>query len=109
MIKRLLLSTLLVAMPTFAAEPKVSFFEPAISPSRAEIAFVSGGDIWTVPSAGGEARLVVSHAAYDSRPLYSPDGKKLASGMVELVERKTRTSTDVPVVEAAAAVHSRLQ
>jgi prolyl-tRNA synthetase len=34
-------------------------------------------------------------------------GKKLGSGMVELVERKTRKATDVPVQEAAAAVKQR--
>lgn len=55
-----------------------SFYEPAISPDRAEIAFVSGGDIWTVPAAGGEARLLVSHAATEARPIYSPDGRRLA-------------------------------
>jgi tricorn protease len=55
-----------------------SFYEPSISPDRGEIAFVSGGDIWTVPSAGGEARLLVSHAATEARPIYSPDGRKLA-------------------------------
>ena len=55
-----------------------SFTEPAISPDKSEIAFVSGGDIWTVSVAGGEAHLLVSHPAYDSRPLYSPDGKRLA-------------------------------
>jgi Tol biopolymer transport system component/C-terminal processing protease CtpA/Prc len=54
------------------------FSEPAVSPDRSEIAFVSGGDIWTAPINGGEARLLVSHAAMESRPLYSPDGKKLA-------------------------------
>jgi len=54
------------------------FAEPAISPDRAEIAFVSGGDIWTVPANGGEARLLVAHPANESRPQYSPDGKKLA-------------------------------
>src|SRR5437764_1300032 len=54
------------------------FTEPAVSPDRSEIAFVSGGDIWTVPISGGEARLLVSHAATESRPLYSPDGKRLA-------------------------------
>ncbi len=52
--------------------------EPSISPDRAEIAFTSGGDIWTAPADGGEARLLVSHAATESRPVYSPDGKKLA-------------------------------
>ncbi len=39
--------------------PLPSFSEPAISPDRSEIAFVSGGDVWTVPAAGGEARLLV--------------------------------------------------
>ncbi|HYP13127.1 MAG TPA: S41 family peptidase [Bryobacteraceae bacterium] len=52
--------------------------EPGISADGKEIAFVSGGDIWTVPGAGGEARLLVSHAATEMRPLYSPDGKYLA-------------------------------
>ncbi len=55
-----------------------SFAEPALSPDRSEIAFVSGGDVWTVPAAGGEARLLVSNPANESRPLYSPDGRKLA-------------------------------
>jgi len=55
-----------------------SFAEPALSPDRSEIAFVSGGDIWTVAAAGGEARLLVSHPANESRPLYAPDGRKLA-------------------------------
>jgi tricorn protease len=52
--------------------------EPAMSPDGREIAFVAGGDIWTVATAGGDAHLLVSHAAYDSRPLYSPDGTRLA-------------------------------
>jgi Tol biopolymer transport system component len=55
-----------------------SFTEPAISPDGREIAFVSGGDIWTVPATGGDARLLVSHAATESRPHWSPDGRKLA-------------------------------
>src|SRR5919201_4984965 len=54
------------------------FAEPAVSPDRSEIAFVSGGDIWTVPATGGQARLLVSHPANESRPLYSPDGRRLA-------------------------------
>src|SRR5919107_5606635 len=58
------------AVPTFA--------EPGISPDHAEIAFTSGGDIWTVPSTGGVARLLVSNPANESRPLYSPDGRRLA-------------------------------
>ena len=58
--------------------PRTAFAEPGISPDGKEIAFVSGGDIWTVPATGGEARLLVSHPAAESRPLYSPDGRMLA-------------------------------
>ena len=58
--------------------PAPAFAEPGLSPDGTEIAFVSGGDIWTVPAAGGEARLLVSNAANDSRPMYSPDRKHLA-------------------------------
>lgn len=56
----------------------LAVFEPAISPDGKEIAFVSGGDIWTVPSAGGDAHLLIAHPATESRPLYSPDGKYVA-------------------------------
>src|SRR5580658_693638 len=52
--------------------------EPTLCPTRPEIAFVSGGDIWVVSAKGGEAHLLVSDPAEESRPLYSPDGTKLA-------------------------------
>ena len=64
--------------PAQPAAPVPSFGEPAISPDRGEIAFISSGDIWTVPASGGEARLLVSHPASESRPLYAPDGRTLA-------------------------------
>ncbi|MEO6778838.1 MAG: LpqB family beta-propeller domain-containing protein [Gemmatimonadaceae bacterium] len=55
-----------------------SFAEPSISPDGREIAFVSAGDIWTVPAQGGAARLLVANEATESRPLYSPDGTRIA-------------------------------
>ncbi len=61
-----------------SVEPLPSFSEPAISADRSEIAFVSGGDIWTVSAAGGEARLLISHEATESRPIYAPDGDRVA-------------------------------
>jgi Tol biopolymer transport system component len=75
--------TLLVALTPFAsasahAQGVPSFYDPGISPDGSEIAFVSGGDIWTVPATGGAARLLVAHSAHESRPLYSPDGSMLA-------------------------------
>src|SRR5260370_14715224 len=53
------------------APPKAQayFTEPAISPDGSEIACVSGGDIWIAPAGGGEARLLVSNPANESRPL----------------------------------------
>jgi Tol biopolymer transport system component len=62
-----------------SAAPMIpSFAEPGISPAGDEIAFVSGGDIWAVPSSGGQAHLLIAQSAAVSRPLYSPDGKRLA-------------------------------
>ena len=76
--------------------------EPSLSPDRREIAFVSGGDIWDVPASGGEAHLLVSNPAYDSRPLYSPDGTKLAF-------LSTRTGNgDVYIVTLATGALQRI-
>jgi tricorn protease len=61
-----------------AQGPPPVLAEPGISADGREIAFVSGGDIWSVPAAGGEARLLVSHPATESRPLFSPTGRALA-------------------------------
>src|SRR3954470_3640671 len=58
--------------------PLAAFAEPGISPDGREIAFVSGGDIWRVPSSGGDCRLLVAHDANESRPLFSRDGRSLA-------------------------------
>ncbi|HEX3662224.1 MAG TPA: DPP IV N-terminal domain-containing protein [Acidobacteriaceae bacterium] len=71
---------LLLPAAVFAAAPASlpSLSQPALSPDGREIAFVSGGDIWSVAAAGGEAHLLVSHPATESRPLWSPDGSRLA-------------------------------
>ena len=70
--------TVVAQAPRPAAHPRPSFAEPGISPDGATIAFVSGGDIWEAPAGGGDARLLVSHPATESRPMYSPDGARLA-------------------------------
>src|SRR5260370_20709146 len=63
---------------TMAQTALPSLSDPAISPDGREIAFVSGGDIWTVGAAGGEAHLLVTHPAAETRPLYSPAGTNVA-------------------------------
>ena len=66
------------SVPAQAQTPLASYAEPGMSPDGREIAFVSAGDIWTVPAEGGEARLLVAHEASESRPMYAPDGRRLA-------------------------------
>jgi tricorn protease len=74
----LLVTLTLFLTPAAQAQGAPSFYEPGISADGREIAFVSGGDIWTVPVGGGAARLLIAHSAHESRPLYSPDGRMLA-------------------------------
>lgn len=79
--KKLFAACFLVLSSAIAlcAQKSIAYLtEPALSPDRREIAFVSGGDIWTVPASGGTASLLVSHPATESRPAFSPDGKRLA-------------------------------
>lgn len=76
----LLLSIVFLAAFAVNAQSLPSFSEPALSPDGKEVAFVSGGDIWTTSVQGGKAQLLIAHESYDSRPLYSPDGKYLAFG-----------------------------
>ncbi len=50
----------------------------ALSPDGSTIAFTYKGDVYTVPVAGGAARQITSNPAYDSYPVWSPDGKQIA-------------------------------
>lgn len=58
--------------------PKPALATPALSPDGSEIAFASGGDIWTAPAAGGVAHLLITDLATEDRPVWSPDGRQLA-------------------------------
>jgi tricorn protease len=51
---------------------------PALSPDGATLAFEWNGDIWAVPTGGGQARPVTLHSGRDSEPRFSPDGKEIA-------------------------------
>jgi tricorn protease len=51
---------------------------PAPSPDGTRIAFSWQGDLWLVPSTGGEARRITAHPADERRPVWSQDGTQLA-------------------------------
>lgn len=51
---------------------------PAVSPDGQTVAFTYRGDVYTVPVAGGRAIQLTSSPAYDTAPVWSPDGTKIA-------------------------------
>ena len=51
---------------------------PTISPDGKTIVFSYKGDLYKVPSTGGEAIPLTLHEAYDCMPVFSRDGKWLA-------------------------------
>ena len=50
----------------------------AISPDGNTIAFAYKGDLFTVPTNGGQATQITSNAGFDSYPVWSPDGQHIA-------------------------------
>ncbi len=49
----------------------------ALSPDKQSVVFALHGDLWSMPSTGGRATRLTLHPAYDSRPLITPDGKRI--------------------------------
>lgn len=77
--KKTLLTLLAATIATAAvAQAPAWLRNSAISPDGSRIAFTYKGDIFTVPVAGGTARQITADKAYDTAPVWSPDGKKLA-------------------------------
>lgn len=72
-----LIAAALVAT-TAAADDVVFARYLALSPDGQTLAFSWAGDVWSVPSDGGQARRLSVHEAYDSHPVFSPDGRHVA-------------------------------
>lgn len=75
---------------------------PVISRDGQMIAFCYKGDIYTVNSAGGEARQLTTNPAYDYHPVWSPDGKWIAFAS------NRNGNFDVFVVSAGGGAPQRL-
>lgn len=52
--------------------------QPAINADGSVVAFSFQGDIWTVPASGGKGTRLTVHEAYESNPVFSPDGRQIA-------------------------------
>ena len=73
-----------------------------ISPDGATVAFCYKGDIWSVPATGGEATRLTSQEGYDSNPVWSPDGTKIAFAS------RRKGGNDVYVMSAKGGSATRL-
>ena len=78
--KSLITLTLFAASVTGVAAAPLWLRNVAISPDGATIAFTYKGNIYTVDSSGGDARQITSGGSYNTSPVWSPDGSKLAFG-----------------------------
>ena len=102
--KKIFLSAALLAasLASFAQQNPLWMRYPAISPDGSTIVFAYKGDIYSVPSQGGEARQLTTNAAFDSDPIWSPDGKKIAFAS------NREGSMDVYVINANGGAPARL-
>ncbi len=103
MIKKSLLAAVVAATAfTAAAEAPLWMRDVAISPDGSTVAFTYKGDIFTVPAKGGRAAQITSNDAYDSSPVWRPDGK-------QIVFRSNREgSDDIYIVDAKGGRPRRL-
>lgn len=76
--KTILLSAAALLVTCAAAAMTPSWIRHnSISPDGKTLAFSYKGDIWTVPSTGGEATQITSNQAYDSEPLWTRDSQNI--------------------------------
>lgn len=62
----------------FAVESPLWLRHTSISPDGSTVAFTYMGDIFTVPVNGGRATQITSNKGYDSNPIWTPDGCRIA-------------------------------
>ena len=73
----LLALSVLLPMAAAAQENPSWIRKNAISPDGKTVVFSYKGDLYTVPSTGGNALQITSNSAFDSDPLWTPDGKRI--------------------------------
>jgi Tol biopolymer transport system component len=90
-------------------------FQPSVSPDGQTIAFITGGRVWLIGRDGKNLRQLFQDGRSQQRPVFSPDGTKIAAvicnqlandvtGEVFVIDLKTheitplRTNTGLPLV-----------
>jgi Tol biopolymer transport system component len=76
--KKILLQFFIFTAITAVAQQPLLLRQPAVNNDGSLLVFSFQGDIWTVPAAGGKAARLTIHEAYESTPVFSPDGKQIA-------------------------------
>lgn len=76
---------------------------PAISPDGTQIAFTYKGDIYKVATTGGDAVRLTTHSAYDNKPIWSPDGEKIA-----FVSDRNGGNIDIYIMSSKGGVAKQL-
>ena len=76
--KRLLVLSLAAALITASNAAPLWLRYAQISPNGQEIVFTYKGDIYKVALSGGRATQLTTQSSYESRPVWSPDGKQIA-------------------------------
>ncbi len=77
-IRNILTLALFVAPMTMSAMTPLWLRDIKISPDGQQIAFTYKGDIWKVPTTGGQATRLTTIDSYETTPIWSPDSKKIA-------------------------------
>lgn len=76
--KRLIFSLISLAVVGGASASPLWMRYNTISPDGSTVAFSYKGDIYVVPSEGGEARQLTTTDHYEYMPIFSPDSKSIA-------------------------------
>lgn len=73
-----LLPVMLMTVAAFCQSDPLWLRYPAISPDGQTVLFNCNGDIYSVPSSGGEARPLTVSDSYEFMPVWSHDGQQVA-------------------------------